>query len=628
MPANPLEDTGAAERWLQQVQLLQQQGEMHREEDGTAGASLESNKGDDSPQGCQEASTLQRGQICQQDETNGTHDAFAEANEASAFQSANNAKLAETDILEETEGGGEPRAKEDLAEDNFISSAVTVEQEKTPEKKGEARELSTSLEGHNAECMEIDDGNFISSAVTVEQEKTPEKKGEARELSTSLEGHNAECMEIDDAGEDETLEREGASPRLLEHLETKQEQLLLEEHQEDAAEDRKRQDPGRLEEEGTKVKQMEADFQQRLCLDDVGKQGLSPEHAAALWNLLEGRTAAAAVALSETLRLVLQPTANGAWEGGYRSALWNLLEGRTAAAAVALSETLRLVLQPTANGAWEGGYRSGKKLSLRRVLAYVASSQRDDRLWLRRRRPQGFQYRVLVGIDCSSSMQQLNAAPSALEAVVLLAQAFNHLQLAIHELDQDTSSNSSNTTSMALILSDGRFNKEQARPWVNAAIARGCIPLLLILDPEPQHQKQQASDGQAFAPAEVAVTDMLQLAIHELDQDTSSNSSHTTSMALILSDGRFNKEQARPWVNAAIARGCIPLLLILDPEPQHQKQQAPDGQAFAPPHSSSIFDLKQVQQLPGGGMETKTGGGRREEARKKLERRADSRAEQ
>ena len=110
---------------------------------------------------------------------------------------------------------------------------------------------------------------------------------------------------------------------------------------------------------------------------------------------------------------------------------------------------------------------------------------------------------------------------------------------------------------------------------------------------------------------EVAITDMLQLAIHELDNDSSSSSSsssNTTTMVLILSDGRFNKEQARPWVNAAIARGCIPLLLILDPEQQKQKG-APSAAAAAaaaggaPPHSSSIFDLKQVQQLPGGGME-------------------------
>lgn len=72
---------------------------------------------------------------------------------------------------------------------------------------------------------------------------------------------------------------------------------------------------------------------------------------------------------------------------------------------------------------------SGKKLSMRRVLAFVASSFRDDRIWLRRRRPQGFNYRVFVAVDCSKSMQAMNAAAGALEAVVLLSQAFNNLQV-------------------------------------------------------------------------------------------------------------------------------------------------------------------------------------------------------
>ena len=116
---------------------------------------------------------------------------------------------------------------------------------------------------------------------------------------------------------------------------------------------------------------------------------------------------------------------------------------------------------------------------------------------------------------------------------------------------------------------------------------------------------------------EVAITDLLQLAIHEFEQDSSG--SNSSNMILILSDGRFNKEQTRPWVNAAIARRCIPLLVILDPRQQPQQQvphsssvsgdanDRPCEAAAAPAkptsHSSSIFDLKQVQQQPGGAIE-------------------------
>lgn len=306
--------------------------------------------------------------------------------------------------------------------------------------------------------------------------------------------------------------------------------------------------------ENEQMAAMALDLQERVTLADVGKEGLSPEHAAALWHLLESRTAAS---------------------------------------AATLSESLRLVLQPTAAGGWEGGYRSGKKLSLRRVLAFVASSQRDNRLWLRRRRPRGLQYRVLVGIDCSKSMQQLNAAASAMEAVVLLAQAFNHLQIG----------------TVSVCTFGGPKPEVCVHPTSQVSAADGQQLLQRCSFREESHRSH-----------EVAISDLLQLAIHELEKDSSCTNSNTSSMILILSDGRFNKEQTRPWVNAAIARHCIPLLLILDPHQQQQQQQyneasntstapgeeMPAAAVTAPKpirHSSSIFDLKQVQQQPGGGLE-------------------------
>ena len=99
LPANPLEDTEAVERWLQQVQLLQQQ--QQDQDSDAAAASVEPNKGEEdaAPDGGEETPQLQRGQLCQQDEARGTHEAFAEAEENSASQSTNNAKLAETDTL-------------------------------------------------------------------------------------------------------------------------------------------------------------------------------------------------------------------------------------------------------------------------------------------------------------------------------------------------------------------------------------------------------------------------------------------------------------------------------------------------------------------------------------------------
>ena len=76
----------------------------------------------------------------------------------------------------------------------------------------------------------------------------------------------------------------------------------------------------------------------------------------------------------------------------------------TAALATRLCEQLRLVLAPTIATRLAGDYRTGKRINMRRVVAYVASGFRQDRIWLRRTRPAKRAYQVLLAIDDSRSM--------------------------------------------------------------------------------------------------------------------------------------------------------------------------------------------------------------------------------
>ncbi|KAL8429966.1 hypothetical protein ACSSS7_006238 [Eimeria intestinalis] len=507
---NPLSDDSAVERWLQRVRLLQQ-GEGEPDANARGGTEAEhpgqmdvEGQGTEAGGECtdevgvleKQPSNLQRGQLCQKDDAAGSQEAFAETSEAAAAKATPNAKLADAkDHLSRAEAVEEARAGEN---DEKTMPAAPAEAE------GEG--AAKSAEG------EVD-----------------EREAEASER----------------LGRDVTMESDTDKDFAVNQREDKPEPATGEAEQ----------GPDALEDEEERMEAVAAELQERMALDEVGKDGLSPDRAATLWHLLENRTAAS---------------------------------------AAALSESLRLVLQPTATGGWEGGYRSGKKLSLRRVLAFVASSQRDDRLWLRRRRPQGLQYRVLVGIDCSRSMQQLNAAASALEAVVLLAQTFNHLQIG----------------TVSVCTFGGPKPEVCVHPTPQLSSADGQRLVQRCSFREESHKSH-----------EVAISDLLQLAIHELGKDSgSSSSSNSNSMILILSDGRFNKEVTRPWVNAAIARRCIPLLLILDPQQPRGEgtssaaanpaesataaSAAADATQQAPVvHSTSIFDLKQVQQQPGGGLQ-------------------------
>ena len=74
--------------------------------------------------------------------------------------------------------------------------------------------------------------------------------------------------------------------------------------------------------------------------------------------------------------------------------LWARYKALTAPLAARLCEQLRLVLAPTIATRLGGDYRTGKRINMRRVVAYVASGFRQDRIWLRRTRPARRAYQV------------------------------------------------------------------------------------------------------------------------------------------------------------------------------------------------------------------------------------------
>jgi midasin (ATPase involved in ribosome maturation) len=53
------------------------------------------------------------------------------------------------------------------------------------------------------------------------------------------------------------------------------------------------------------------------------------------------------------------------------------------------AEDVRLVLEPTQASRLGGEFRSGKRLNMRRIIPYIASNFRKDKIWQRRSRPDG-----------------------------------------------------------------------------------------------------------------------------------------------------------------------------------------------------------------------------------------------
>ena len=76
------------------------------------------------------------------------------------------------------------------------------------------------------------------------------------------------------------------------------------------------------------------------------------------------------------------------------SQLWARFEALTAPLTGELCEQLRLILEPTLAARMQGDYRTGKRLNMRKIIPYLASDFRRDKIWLRRSKPSVRRYQV------------------------------------------------------------------------------------------------------------------------------------------------------------------------------------------------------------------------------------------
>ena len=110
-------------------------------------------------------------------------------------------------------------------------------------------------------------------------------------------------------------------------------------------------------------------------------------------------------------------------------ARWLQIQGDTHNLSRRLCEKLRLVMEPLVASKLRGDYRSGKRINMKRVIGYIASGYRKDKIWLRRTKPAKRNYRVLLAVDDSESMIKSGAGDMALRAMATLAVGMNQLEI-------------------------------------------------------------------------------------------------------------------------------------------------------------------------------------------------------
>ncbi|XP_032667152.1 midasin [Odontomachus brunneus] len=108
---------------------------------------------------------------------------------------------------------------------------------------------------------------------------------------------------------------------------------------------------------------------------------------------------------------------------------WNCLSSVTDTAARDLSEKLRLVLEPTQASRLKGDYKTGKRINMRKIIPYIASQFRKDKIWLRRTKPSKRDYQIVLALDDSKSMANNHAQEMAFESLSLICKAMTYLEV-------------------------------------------------------------------------------------------------------------------------------------------------------------------------------------------------------
>ncbi|PIN24695.1 hypothetical protein CDL12_02577 [Handroanthus impetiginosus] len=225
------------------------------------------------------------------------------------------------------------------------------------------------------------------------------------------------------------------------------------------------------------------------------------------------------------------------------AALWRRYELHTTRLSQELAEQLRLVMEPTLASRLQGDYKTGKRINMKKVIPYVASHYRKDKIWLRRTRPSKRDYQVVIAVDDSRSMSEGRCGNFAMEALVTVCRAMSQLEVGnlavasfgqqgnirlLHDFDQPFTPEAG-----IKMISSLTFKQE------NTIADEPMVDLLKYLN------------------------NMLDTAVMQARLPSGHNP--LQQLVLIIADGRFNeKEKLKRYVRDILSKKRMVAFLLLD----------------------------------------------------------------
>ncbi|KAF8672677.1 hypothetical protein HU200_049372 [Digitaria exilis] len=222
---------------------------------------------------------------------------------------------------------------------------------------------------------------------------------------------------------------------------------------------------------------------------------------------------------------------------------WKNIELATMKLSQELAEQLRLVMEPTLASKLQGDYRTGKRINMKKVIPYIASHFRRDKIWLRRTKPNKRNYQVVIAVDDSRSMSEGKCGKVAIEALVTVCRAMS--QLEVGQFSVASFGKMGNVT--VLHDFDHIFNSEAGVKIISS----------LSFEQENKIEDQPVSD------LLTNLNTMLDTAVARAR--TPSGQNPLQQLILIISDGKFHeKENLRRHVRDVLNRKRMVAYVLLD----------------------------------------------------------------
>ncbi|AOA61441.1 Dynein-related AAA-type ATPase [Komagataella phaffii CBS 7435] len=329
--------------------------------------------------------------------------------------------------------GASGGAAETQAQDEIEENADNTQDPSSNEAKESLKQLGDSLKEYHRRRQEIKEANDVDDSTEQNTHNQPDEyqhlNGENTELETQALGA-ADKDQIQTIDDNMAIDDEET---MTENLDTEQEQNPDKENDTASAED--------IDDHAADGNQdMEGDNRKAT----IGERKINDFELGELMEFSDNETEDEADKNEiEELNVLDMANEDDAAPRTLDEArdLWRHSDLATQDLAANLCEQLRLILEPTVATKLRGDYKTGKRLNMKRIIPYIASQFRKDKIWLRRTKPSKRQHQIMIAVDDSKSMSESKSVELAFHSIALVAKALTQLEsgsLSVVRFGEDT----------------------------------------------------------------------------------------------------------------------------------------------------------------------------------------------